>query len=165
MNSVTILGNFHDIWTRDANGNLKAVGERGRTNPVSIIEDFKQKQTTNRILASAGTKLKLIKNLTLDYNLGIDNYSQSGTTLMPPYSYNVGDGFFGGGPTLDATRNGYASTATNTYFSINHDINASFLANITSNISSTTQIGYSQQYEKIVSHYSREGDWRHLLKP
>lgn len=148
MNSVTIIGNFHDIWTRDANGNLKAVGERGRTNPISVIEDFKQKQTTSRILASAGLKLKLIKNLTLDYMLGIDNYSQLGTTLMPPYSYNVGDGFFGGGAALDATRNGYASTATNTYFAINHDINATYLTNITNNISSTTQIGFSQQYEK-----------------
>jgi len=41
MNSVTIIGNFHNIWERDANGNLKAVGERGRANPVSVIEDMK----------------------------------------------------------------------------------------------------------------------------
>jgi hypothetical protein len=40
-NALTIIGNFHDIHTRDANGNIKAVGERGRVNPVSIIEDIK----------------------------------------------------------------------------------------------------------------------------
>src|SRR5687767_3506186 len=32
MNSVTIIGNFHDLFTRDALGNIKAVGERGRVN-------------------------------------------------------------------------------------------------------------------------------------
>lgn len=148
MNSVTILGNFHDIQTKDANGNIKAVGERGRVNPVSVIEEFKQKQATSRILANAGLKLKLYKNLTLDYNLGIDNYSQLGITLIPPYSYNVGDGFFGGGITLDAARNGYASVGNNTFFAINHDINATYTANLAKDISSTTQVGYSQQYEK-----------------
>ncbi len=148
MNSVTIIGNFHNIFERDANGNIKAVGERGRTNPVSIIEDVKQKEVTSRVLASAGLKLKILKNLSVDYNLGIDNYSQLGTTLIPPYAYNVGDGFYGGGITLDPARNGYASTATNTFFAINHDVNATYTGDISSKLNSTTQIGFSQQYEK-----------------
>ncbi|MEP6949658.1 MAG: SusC/RagA family TonB-linked outer membrane protein [Ginsengibacter sp.] len=148
MNSVTIIGNFHNIFERDANGNLKAVGERGRINPVSVIEDFKQKEITNRVVANAGFKLKVLKNLSVDYNMGIDNYTQLGTTLIPPYAYNASDGFFGGGITLDAARNGYASTANNTFFAINHDLNATYTANITSNLGSTTQVGFSQQYEK-----------------
>ena len=148
MNSVTIIGNIHNIFERDANGNLKAVGERGRTNPVSIIEDFKQKEITNRIIANAGLKLKVLKNLNIDYNMGIDNYTQLGTTLLPPYAYNVGDGFYGGGITLDAARNGYTSTGNNTFFAINHDVNATYTANITANLGSTTQVGFSQQYEK-----------------
>ena len=147
-NSVTILGNFHDIQQRDANGNIQAVGERGRTNPVSIIEDVKQKEITSRVLASAGLKLKVTKNLNIDYTLGIDNYSQLGTTLIPPFAYNVGDGFYGGGITLDPARNGYASTASNNFFAINHDINATYTANISDKIGSTTQVGFSQQYEK-----------------
>ncbi len=147
-NSVTIIGNFHDIQKRDANGNIQAVGERGRTNPVSIIEDVKQKEITSRVLANAGLKIKVTKNLNIDYTLGIDNYSQLGTTLIPPYAYNVGDGFYGGGITLDPARNGYASTATNTFFAINHDINATYTANISDKLSSTTQVGFSQQYEK-----------------
>ena len=148
MNSVTIIGNFHDIWTRDANGNLKAVGERGRANPVSVIEDMKQQQRTGRVIANAGIKLKPIDNLTIDYTLGIDNYTQQGNTLIPPYTYNVGDGFYGGGVTIDATRNGYASTASNNFFAINHDLTATYNFDITDKIGSTTQLGFSQQYER-----------------
>lgn len=37
MNAVTIIGNFHNIWQRDVFGNLQAVGERGRVNPVSVM--------------------------------------------------------------------------------------------------------------------------------
>ena len=147
-NAITILGNFHDIWTRDANGNIKAVGERGRINPVSVIEDIKQKQATNRIITSFGVKLKPIKHLSVDYLMGIDNYSQTGTTYIPPYSYNANPAFYGGGVTLDPTQNGYASASTNNFFQINHDLSANYNIDITNNINSTTQVGYSQQYEK-----------------
>ena len=148
MNSVTILGNFHDLNTRDALGNIKAVGERGRVNPISVINDFKQKQNTSRILSNIGFKLKPFKNFTLDYTMGIDNYSQNGTTYLPPFAYNVSTGFFGGGPGLDATQNGYASAATSTFFQINHDVNATYTFNINKDLGSTTQVGFSQQYEK-----------------
>jgi TonB-linked SusC/RagA family outer membrane protein len=147
-NAVTIIGNFHDIWTRDANGNIKAVGERGRANPVSVIEDIKQRQSTNRILANFGLKLKPMKGLTVDYTMGIDNYAQNGTTYIPPYAYNVSPAFYGGGLTLDPTQNGYASTASNHFFQINHDLSANYNFEITNDINSTTQVGYSQQYEK-----------------
>ena len=147
-NAVTILGNFHDIWTRDDNGNIKAVGERGRINPVSVIEDIKQKQSTNRVLANFGLKLKPIKGLTIDYSMGIDNYAQNGTTYIPPYAYNANPAFWGGGVTLDPTLNGYASTASNHFFQINHDLSANYNFDITNDINSTTQVGYSQQYEK-----------------
>ena len=147
-NAVTIIGNFHDIWTRDANGNIKAVGERGRINPVSVIEDIKQQQATSRIISNFGIKMKPIKNLTIDYVMGIDNYAQNGTTYIPPYAYNANPVFFGGGLTLDATQNGYASASTNSFFQINHDLNANYNFNITKDLVSTTQVGYSQQYEK-----------------
>lgn len=148
MNSVTIIGNFHDIWKRDALGNILAVGERGRANPVSVIEDIKQRQTTNRLIANLGLKLRPMTGLTVDYTMGIDNYSQNGTTYIPPFAYNVSTAFFGGGPTLDPTQNGYASTGNNSFFAINHDLNATYTKNITSNINSVTQVGFSQQYEK-----------------
>ena len=147
-NSVTIIGNFHDIWTRDANGNIKAVGERGRVNPVSVIEDIKQRQITNRLIGSFGMKMKAAKGLTFDYLMGIDNYAQNGTTYIPPFAYNASPGFFGGGATLDPTQNGYSSAATNNFFQINHDLTGNYTVDITKDFNSTTQVGFSQQYEK-----------------
>lgn len=148
MNSINIIGNFHDIEQRDANGNLKAVGERGRVNPVSVIEDIKQQQETNRVLASFGIKTKPIRNLTVDYTLGVDNYGQGGTTYIPPFAYNVSTAFFGGGATLDPAQNGYTSVANNQFFQINHDLNANYTWTINKNIGATTQAGYSLQYER-----------------
>ncbi len=148
MNAVTIIGNFHDIWKRDALGNLQAVGERGRVNPVSVIEDFKQRQETNRLIANASVKLRPMKGLTIDYTMGIDNYAQRGTTLMPPFTYNVSNAFFGGGADLAVGLNGYASAANNNFFQINHELNGTYQFDINDNLSSTTQAGYSMQYEK-----------------
>ncbi len=148
MNSVTIIGNFHNIWQRDALGNIQAVGERGRANPVSVIEDIKQRQSTNRVIANIALKLKPMKHLTVDYTMGIDNYAQVGTTYIPPFAYNVNTAFFGGGSTLDPTQNGYSSTASNNFFAINHDLNATYNIDITPKINSVTQVGFSQQYEK-----------------
>lgn len=152
MNSVTIIGNFHNIWERDALGNLKAVGERGRVNPVSVIEDFKQRQETNRLIASARLKIKPTKGLTFDYTIGVDNYGQRGNTFMPPFTYNVNTAFWGGGASLDPTLNGYASTGANNFFQINHELNGTYQANISDDWGSTTQVGYAVQYEK--SHLS-----------
>ncbi|MGN6494391.1 MAG: SusC/RagA family TonB-linked outer membrane protein [Agriterribacter sp.] len=148
INSITIIGNFHNIWARDANGNLQAVGERGRINPVSIIEDIKQQNRTNRVISSLALKLKPIKDVTVDYTMGIDNISQLGTTYIPPYTYNASPDFWGGGITMDPTQNGYASTGNNQQFLINHELNATLNKNITSDLISTTQLGYSMQYER-----------------
>lgn len=148
MNAVTIIGNFHNIWQRDALGNIQAVGERGRVNPVSVIEDFKQKEQTSRVISNLGIKLKPMKGLSFDYTLGIDNYAQNGTTFMPAFTYNVNTAFFGGGPSLDPTLNGYASTGNNNFFQINHELNGTYQTKLTDDISSTTQIGYSLQYER-----------------
>jgi TonB-linked SusC/RagA family outer membrane protein len=148
INSITIIGNFHDLWTRDANNNLQAVGERGRVNPVSVIEDIKQQQQTSRILSNVGLKLKPFKGFTVDYTMGIDNYTQNGTTFIPPYPYNVNLAFYGGGFPINDSLNGYASAASNTFFQINHELNATYTTDLTEDIGSTTQVGYSVQYEK-----------------
>jgi TonB-linked SusC/RagA family outer membrane protein len=148
MNSVTIIGNFHNIFERDALGNLKAVGERGRVNPVSVIEDIKQQQTVSRVLANVGLKYNPVKNLNVNYTIGIDNYSQNGTTFIPPYAYNVNPAFWGGGFPINESLNGYASGANNTFFQINHDLSANYQFEMSDKLSSVTQVGYSLQYEK-----------------
>jgi TonB-linked SusC/RagA family outer membrane protein len=148
MNGVTILGNFHDIFARDALGNLKAVGERGRVNPVSIIEDFRQRQVTNRVLMNMGLKLAPVRGLVFNYTLGIDNYGQNGTTFIPPFTYNVSPAFYGGGFPINETQNGYASAANNHFFQINNEITGNYNFNITDDIGSVTQVGFSHQYER-----------------
>jgi TonB-linked SusC/RagA family outer membrane protein len=148
INSINIIANYHDIQQRDALGNIQAVGERQRVNPVSIIEDFHQKEETNRVLADAKANWKLLKNLTFDYTLGIDNYSQHGETYLPPYAYAVNPGFWGGGIAIDPTQNGYASAATYNYFDITNVANLTYQANINKNLSSTTQMGGSLEYQR-----------------
>ena len=154
LNSVTIIGNYYDIQKRNELGQLLKVGERGRVNPVSVIEDFKQQQHVGRVIAGAGIKLRPIKNLTVDYRLGIDNYNQEGTTFMPAFSYFVSPGFYGGGPDLDPSQNGYASAGNNNSFMINHDLNATYNWDINDKLSSVTQVGYSLQYQRM--HYTLE---------
>lgn len=148
-----IIANFHDVWKRDALGNIQAVGERGRVNPVSIIEDIKQRQVTNRVLANAGLKLYPVKNLTVDYNIGVDNSAQEGSLFVPPYAYNVatGVGSYGGGPTLLPSQNGYASKRAASQYLFNTDLNITYNFDITSKISSTSQVGYSYQYQNGTS--------------
>ena len=148
LNSINIIGNYHDIFTRDADGNLKAVGERGRINPVSVIEDIKQRQEVNRVLGNLGLKLTPIENLSLDFTIGVDNTGQTGTTYIPPYTYNANPDFWGGGASLAPTLNGYTSTASNSAFLINNEFNATYTAAISDVISSTSQLGFSYQYEK-----------------
>lgn len=148
MNSVTIIGNFHDLFTRDALGNLKSVGERGRVNPVSVIEDIKQRQMVNRVIANAKLILNPVTNLTVDYTIGVDNTNQNGTTFIPPFAYNVSTGFYGGGPTLDPSLNGYASAASSTSILFNHELNFTYDMKLTDELLSTTQLGGSYQYDK-----------------
>jgi TonB-dependent SusC/RagA subfamily outer membrane receptor len=97
LNSINIIGNFHDLFARDANNNLKSIGERGRVNPVSVIEDIRQRQTTNRVIANAGLKFNPIRGLNFNYTIGFDAYGQGGTTFVPPFTYNVSTAFLGGG--------------------------------------------------------------------
>ena len=147
LNSINILGNIHDIQARDANGNLKAVGERGRVNPLSIINDIKQKQLNSRILANSSLKLYPTKNLILDFTVGLDNSTQNGSTYIPPFAYNVSPAFFGGGPALNSTLNGYTSTASNYALLLNNEANATYSAKINNDIESVSQVGYSVQFE------------------
>src|SRR5690606_32655201 len=149
VGSQWIIANFHDIWRRDAAGNLMAIGERGRVNPVSIIEDFKQKYVVNRILANAGIKLFAVRNLTVDYSVGVDNAASVGTSYVPPYAYNAGGN--SGGAALDPALNGSASKNTSTSYLFNTDLNINYEFKITNNISATSQVGYSYQYQSGTS--------------
>jgi hypothetical protein len=60
----------------------------------------------------------------------------------------VSTGFFGGTATLDPTLNGYASTASDVFFQINHELNGTYQFNFANDFVSTSQVGYSLQYER-----------------
>lgn len=74
--------------------------------------------------------------------------AKSVTHTCRPFAYNVSTAFFGGAASLDPTLNGYTSTGNNYFFQINHELNLTYQFNISSKIGSTTQLGYSLQYEK-----------------
>ncbi len=148
INSMTIIGNFHNIGIRDANGNLQAVGERGRVNPLTVINDIKQRNVTNRTISNIGFKLYPFQGLVIDYTAGLDNITQNGSTFIPPFTYNASPGFYGGGLTLDPTQNGYASAASFNSTFFNHDLNFTYSTQIIDKLNSVTQFGYSEQYEK-----------------
>jgi len=152
INSMTIIGNFHNIEARDANGNLQAVGERGRINPLSVINDIKQRNATSRAISNLGFKINLAKGLVIDYTAGLDVISQNGTTFIPPFTYNVSPANYGGGITAagvpDPAQNGYASAASFNSTFFNNDLNITYSTNITQKLASVTQIGYSEQYER-----------------
>jgi TonB-linked SusC/RagA family outer membrane protein len=148
INSMTIIGNFHNLKQRDVNGNLQAVGERGRVNPLSIFENIDQRNRTSRIISNVALKATVIKGLTIDYSAGLDNINQNGNTFIAPFTYNVSTGFYGGGTAIDPTQNGYASAANYSSLFFNHDLNVTFNTNLTEKLVSATQVGYSEQYEK-----------------
>jgi outer membrane receptor protein involved in Fe transport len=80
--------------------------------------------------------------------MGVDNTIQNGTTYIPPFAYNVSTGFYGGGSTLDASLNGYASAANATTTLFNNELNFTYDAKLAEGLLSTTQLGGSYQYQK-----------------
>ena len=140
INSVNITNNTFDITQRDANGNLLAV-ERTRVNPLSIIETFDITQQVNRIIPNLHVKLYPIKNLTIDQIIGIDRYDQEGNIFIPVYPYeNVNPAYF---------NDGYLGNATAEVFNWNYDINVTYDAAISADITSQTTAGYSFQHSEL----------------
>ncbi|MEN0002577.1 MAG: SusC/RagA family TonB-linked outer membrane protein [Bacteroidota bacterium] len=140
INSINITNNIWDITQRDELGNLQSV-EPTRVNPLSVIEDFDITQEVNRAIADVRVSFFPFEGFNITYLGGIDAYNQLGNTFIPPYPYApVNPTYFD---------DGYASTANSDVFLTNHDINASYTANITPSIQSVTQAGYSNQYSRV----------------
>lgn len=139
INAFNITNNIWDITERDELGNLKAV-EPTRVNPNSVIEDFDITQEVNRAITDFQVKIFPFKGMTLDYVLGIDAYGQQGNIFIPPYPYaGVNPTYF---------NDGYASTANNNVFLMNNDINLAYDHKLGDNLTTTTRVGYSNQFSK-----------------
>jgi len=111
INSINITNNLYNIEERDAAGNLKGV-EPTRVNPLSVIEDMSLTQQVNRTTGDIQVKLKPARGLSIDYIVGVDNFSQEGVNLIEKYPYiSAQEGL------------GYAASALVNSFLINNDVN------------------------------------------
>ena len=145
INSVNITNNIFDITQRDAAGNLKGV-EPTRVNPLSVIEDMSLTQQVNRTISDIQIKLKPFTGLSIDYILGIDNFSQEGRNLIERYPYiSAQEGL------------GYVGSALVNTFLINNDVNISYQTNYKA-ISSLTVLGFNHQYHKITGLFNEGRD-------
>ncbi len=145
INSINITNNLYDIKQRDAAGNLKGV-EPTRVNPLSVIEDMSLTQQVNRTISDIQVKIKPFKGLSIDYILGIDNFSQEGRNLIERYPYiSAQEGL------------GYASSALVNTFLINNDVNISYQAKFNT-ISSLTTVGFNHQYQRITGLFNEGRD-------
>ena len=145
INSINITNNLYDITQRDAAGNLKNV-EPTRVNPLSVIEDMSLTQSVNRTISDIQVKIKPFKGLSIDYIVGIDNFSQEGRNLIKRYPYIAAQEGLG-----------YVASALVNTFLINNDVNISYQAKFKT-ISSLTTVGFNHQYQKITGLFNEGRD-------
>ncbi|PSR15055.1 MAG: SusC/RagA family TonB-linked outer membrane protein [Bacteroidetes bacterium] len=139
VNAINITNNIYDITQRDELGNLQAA-EPTRINPLSVIEDMDINQEVNRAIVDLKVSLFPFEGFNITYLAGADTYNQLGNTFIRPYPYaGVNPSFF---------NDGYAASASNQVFQMNHDINAAYTTAISSSLTSTTQAGFSSQFAK-----------------
>ncbi len=139
INSINITNNIYNISERDENGNLQAV-EPTRVNPLSIIDEFDLTQEVNRVITDVKLALFPFEGFSLNFVVGLDAYGQQGNNFMPAYSYSgVNPGFFD---------DGFASSVSNNFYSINNNVTARYQRQLGENISSTTQAGFENLYNK-----------------
>jgi len=145
INSINITNNLYDITQRDAAGNLKNV-EPTRVNPLSVVEDMSLTQSVNRTISDIQVKIKPFKGLSIDYILGIDNFSQEGRNLIERYPYIAAQEGLG-----------YVASALVNTFLINNDVNISYQTKFKT-ISSLTTAGFNHQYQKITGLFNEGRD-------
>ncbi|WP_216647384.1 SusC/RagA family TonB-linked outer membrane protein [Chitinophaga sp. SYP-B3965] len=145
INSINITNNIYNIEERDVNGNLKGV-EPTRVNPLSVIEHMRLNQSVSRTITDLQVKLRPVEGLSIDYILGIDNYSQEGSNQIDRYPYIAAQEGLG-----------YASNALVSSFQINNDINISYEKKF-SDFSSLTVAGFNHQYQKLTGLFNEGRD-------
>lgn len=142
INSVVITNNIWDANVRDADGNLKAV-EPTRVNPLSTIEDMKFSTGVNRTINDLQLTLFPIKNMTIDWVVGVDAASQLGKGLIKAYPYQSVAGL-----PLERYPSGFASTTNNIAFQFNNDINITYDWAITKDLNLKAIAGTNYQYQR-----------------
>jgi len=87
-----------------------------------------------------------VEGLSIDYILGVDNFSQEGSNLIERYPYiSAQEGL------------GYVSSALVTSFQINNDFNVSYSIK-PGDFSSLTTVGFNHQYQKMTGLFNQGRD-------
>lgn len=145
INSINITNNLYNIEERDAAGNLKGV-EPTRVNPLSVIEDMSLTQQVHRTITDLQLKIRPAAGLSIDYILGLDNFSQEGRNLIERYPYiSAQEGL------------GYVSHALVNTSLVNNDVNISYQTKL-SDFSSLSVAGFNHQYQKITGLFNEGRD-------
>lgn len=139
ISGVFIIDNVWNLNDRDANGNLRQV-EAVRVNPLSIIETFDITQRTHRTMGNVKLTLFPLDGLTVDIIGGGDLYSLEGNEYHPRLPYS--------GVSADFYPDGYVSFATDNVMLLNQDMNITYQKNITSDLTSTSMVGYQLMYNR-----------------
>lgn len=121
----------------DASGNYPVTSLLvARTNPAEAVSRFDFGQRTNRVISNLGLTATPLKGLSIKYRFGIDTYNQSGTGFVP-----IGN--------TSPNPSGFATRTDANVFQYNSDLTASYSADLTNNIKSTTVVGGTWQYERL----------------
>ncbi len=107
-----------------------------RTNPAEAVNRFDFRQKVNRFITSVSLDAKITEHLSAKYTLGLDYYNQSGTAFIPTNNTS---------PNAD----GFARRSDINNFQYNSDLNLSYQIDLNEDISSTTILGGSWQYEEF----------------
>jgi TonB-dependent starch-binding outer membrane protein SusC len=108
------------------------------SNPLEVLEKHKFEQSTNRTINSLQLVMKPVQGLTIDYTVGIDNYTQNGTAYIPPNN------------TTPAYKNGFSRRADASILQINNDVTISYLRAI-NKFETSTILGGTIQYDKSLT--------------
>lgn len=137
LTSLTQMRNYDNLYP-DANGVYPTHpwSAAGRANPLEVINTWKAPETIDRIIAGVKFDLTPIENMSIQYRLGLDNYSQVGKLYVPRETQNT------------KWPNGYSNGATKNSYLLNSDLEVYYNYDFTKNIRSTTAAGMNYQYGK-----------------
>lgn len=116
----------------DENGNYPTM--TFYPNILEYIETFDYQQLNNRSISDFQLKLNPLTGLSINYNVGFDNSTSTGTSYSP-----IG---------TTTAISGRARTSTIATTQVNNDINVAYRKDLTNSISSATAAGFTLQYDK-----------------
>ncbi|MCS6807470.1 MAG: SusC/RagA family TonB-linked outer membrane protein [Candidatus Kapabacteria bacterium] len=107
-----------------------------RTNPLEAIERFVFTQNTSRIIGDAQLNYTPLPGLNITYIFGIDTYTQTATGFIPRNT------------TAPSYPLGWSRKSVYNVLQTNNDLTISYRTDLSENLTSTTLIGGTMQYER-----------------